>query len=105
MRKNNHREEITMQPEILEKTMEAGDQLGAKVKRVKKAVVGAVENGVGEARRAVKQSRRAAEDLVDDAEYKIKQRPFTALGASFGIGLGLGAAIGALMARNGRCGK
>ncbi|MBO0725805.1 MAG: hypothetical protein J2P52_09415 [Blastocatellia bacterium] len=94
-----------MQPEILEKTIEASNQLGAEVKRVKEAVVGAVENGVGEARRAVKQSRRAAEDLVDDAEYQIKQRPFSALGVSFGIGLGLGAAIGALIARNGRCGR
>jgi ElaB/YqjD/DUF883 family membrane-anchored ribosome-binding protein len=43
--------------------------------------------------------------LVDDAEYRVKQHPFSALGVSFGIGLGLGAAIGVLLARNGRCGR
>jgi ElaB/YqjD/DUF883 family membrane-anchored ribosome-binding protein len=92
-----------MQTEILEKTVEVRDQLGAEVKRVKEAVVDAVDNGVVAARRAVKQGRRAAEDLADDAEYRIKQRPFSALGVSFGIGMGLGATIGVLLARNGRC--
>ncbi len=94
-----------MQTEILEKTIEVRDQLGAEVKRVKEAVVDAVEDKLVAAKRAVKQGRRAAEDLVDDAEYQVKQRPFSALGVSFGIGLGLGAAIGVLLARNGHCGR
>jgi ElaB/YqjD/DUF883 family membrane-anchored ribosome-binding protein len=98
-------EEITMQTEILERTIEVRDQLGAEVKRVKEAVTDAVEDGLCAARRAVKHGRHAAEDLVDDAEYRIKQRPFSALGVSFGIGMGLGAAIGVLLARNGRCGR
>jgi ElaB/YqjD/DUF883 family membrane-anchored ribosome-binding protein len=97
--------ENTMQTEIIEKTKEVRDQLGAEVKRVKEVVAGAVDNGVVAAKRAVKQGRRAAEDLVDDAEYRIKQRPFSALGVTFGIGVGLGAAIGVLLARNGRNGK
>jgi ElaB/YqjD/DUF883 family membrane-anchored ribosome-binding protein len=91
-----------MQTEILEKTVEVRDQLGAEVKRVKDAVADAVEDGLVAARRAVKQGRRAAEDLVDDAEYRVKQHPFSTLGVSFGIGLGLGALIGVLLARNGR---
>jgi ElaB/YqjD/DUF883 family membrane-anchored ribosome-binding protein len=95
---------IPMQTEIREKTIEVRDQLGAEVKRVKEAVAGAVDNGIVAAKRAVKQGRRAAEDLVDDAEYKVKQHPFSALGVSFGIGIGLGAAIGALLTRNGRNG-
>jgi ElaB/YqjD/DUF883 family membrane-anchored ribosome-binding protein len=99
------KEGITMQTEIVEKTKVVRDQLGAEVKRVKEAVSDAVDNGVVAAKRAVRQGRRAAEDLVDDAEYRIKQRPFSALGASFGIGIGLGAAIGVLLARNGRNGK
>ncbi|HEY6400056.1 MAG TPA: hypothetical protein VI479_01525 [Blastocatellia bacterium] len=94
-----------MQTEIREKTIEVRDQLGAEVKRVKEAVADAVDNGIVAAKRAVKQSRRAAEDLVDDAEYRVKQHPFSALGVTFGIGVGLGAAIGVLMARNGRNGK
>jgi ElaB/YqjD/DUF883 family membrane-anchored ribosome-binding protein len=94
-----------MQTEIREKTIEVRDQLGAEVKRVKEAVADAVDNGIVAAKRAVKQGRRAAEDLVDDAEYRVKQHPFSALGVSLGIGIGLGAAIGVLMARNGRNGK
>jgi ElaB/YqjD/DUF883 family membrane-anchored ribosome-binding protein len=93
-----------MQPEIIEKTIEVRDQVGAEVKRVKEAVADAVEDGLGAARRAVKQGRRVAEDLVDDTECRVKQHPFNALGVSFGIGLGLGAAIGVLLARNG-CGR
>jgi ElaB/YqjD/DUF883 family membrane-anchored ribosome-binding protein len=94
-----------MQSDILEKTIEVRDQLGAEVKRVKEAVTGAVDSGIVAAKRVVKQGRRAAEDLVDDAEYKVKQHPFSALGISFGIGVGLGAAIGVLLARNGRNGR
>jgi len=94
-----------MQTEIREKTIEVRDQLGAEVKRVKEAVTDAVDNGIVAAKRAVKQGRRAAEDLVDDAEYRIKQRPFSALGVTLGIGVGLGAAIGVLLARNGRNGN
>jgi ElaB/YqjD/DUF883 family membrane-anchored ribosome-binding protein len=94
-----------MQTEMLEKTIEVRDQLGAEVKRVKEPVVDAVDNGVVAARRAVKQGRRSAEDLVDDAEYRIKQRPFSTLGVTLGIGMGLGAAIGVLLTRNGRNGK
>jgi ElaB/YqjD/DUF883 family membrane-anchored ribosome-binding protein len=96
---------IRMKTEIVEKTIEVRDQLGSEVKRVKEAVAGAVDNGVVAAKRAVKQGRRAAEDLVDDAEYRIKQRPFSALGVTFGVGMGLGAAIGILLARNGRNGN
>jgi ElaB/YqjD/DUF883 family membrane-anchored ribosome-binding protein len=94
-----------MQTEIREKTIEVRDQLEAEVKRVKEAVVDAVDNGIVAAKRAVKQGRRAAEDLVDDAEYRIKQRPFSTLGVTLGIGMGLGAAIGVLLTRNGRNGK
>ena len=90
---------------MLEKTIEVRDQLGAEVKRVKEAVADAVDNGVVAAKRKVKQGRRAAEDLVDDAEYRIKQRPFSTLGVTLGIGVGLGAAIGVLLARNGRNGR
>ncbi|HEY8462145.1 MAG TPA: hypothetical protein VIM99_17280 [Blastocatellia bacterium] len=94
-----------MQSEILEKTLEVRDQFGAEVKRVKEAVADAVEDGLGAAKRAVKQGRRAAEDMVDDAERRIKRDPLSAIGVSFGIGMGLGTVIGVLLARNGRCGR
>jgi ElaB/YqjD/DUF883 family membrane-anchored ribosome-binding protein len=94
-----------MQNDIVEKTKEVRDQLGSEVKRAKEAVADAVDNGIVAAKRAVKQGRRAAEDLVDDAEYRVKQHPFSALGVSFGIGVGLGVSIGILLSRNGRGGR
>jgi ElaB/YqjD/DUF883 family membrane-anchored ribosome-binding protein len=97
-----------MKAEVLDKVTDVGGaaaQLGTEVGRVKEAVADAVEDGISAAKRAIKQGRRAAEDLVDDAEYQVKQRPLSAVGVSFGIGLGLGAVIGIPLARNGHCGK
>jgi ElaB/YqjD/DUF883 family membrane-anchored ribosome-binding protein len=97
-----------MKADVFEKVMDVGAtaaQLGAGVGRVKETVADAVEDGISATKRAVKQGRRAAEDLVDDAEYQVKQRPLSAVGVSFGIGLGLGAVIGVLLARNGHRGK
>jgi ElaB/YqjD/DUF883 family membrane-anchored ribosome-binding protein len=97
-----------MKAEVLNKVVEVGAaaaQMGAGVERVKETVADAVEDGINTAKRAVKQGRRAAEDLVDDAEYQVKQRPLSAVGVSFAIGLGLGAMIGILLARNGHRGE
>jgi ElaB/YqjD/DUF883 family membrane-anchored ribosome-binding protein len=93
-----------MKSEVLEKVTEFGCaavQLRGGAEHVKKAAADAVENGVRAAERAVKQGRRAAEDLVDDAEHQVKRHPLGALGASFGVGLGLGAMLGILLTRNG----
>jgi ElaB/YqjD/DUF883 family membrane-anchored ribosome-binding protein len=93
-----------MKAEVLNKVVEVGTtaaQMGAGVERVKETVADAVEDGINTAKRAVKQGRHAAEDWVDDAEYQVKQHPLSAVGVSFGIGLGLGAVIGVLLARNG----
>ena len=80
-------------------------QLETGVDHIKELVVDAVEDGVKAAKRAVKQGRRTAEDLVDDAEYRVKQHPLSTVGASFGIGLGLGVAVGMLLGRNGHRGN
>ena len=97
-----------MKVELLDKVTDAAMarvRLRAEAARMKEAVADAVEDGIHSAKRAVKQGRRAAEDLVDDAGYQVKQHPFSALGISFGIGLGLGAVIGILVTRNGRRGE
>jgi ElaB/YqjD/DUF883 family membrane-anchored ribosome-binding protein len=83
----------------------AAAQLGAGVGRVKESVADAVEERIETAKRAVKQGRRAVEDLVDDAEHQFKRHPLNTLGVCFGIGLGLGALIGILLARNGHSGR
>ena len=79
--------------------------LEAGVEHMKEAVADAVEDGVNAAKRAVKQGRRAAEDLVDDAKYQVKRHPLNAVGISFSVGLGLGALIGILLARSGHRGS
>src|SRR5678816_399339 len=97
-----------MKGEVLDKVIGAGAtavQDGLEVGRVKEAVAHAVEDGIRAAKRAAKQGHRAAEDLVDDAEYQVKQRPLGAVGVAFGIGLGLGTLIGVLLARNGHRSK
>jgi ElaB/YqjD/DUF883 family membrane-anchored ribosome-binding protein len=94
-----------MHNEILEKTKEVREQLESEVKRAKEAVADAVDNGIVAAKRAVKQGRRAVEDLVDDAGHRVKKHPFSVLGVSVGIGVGLGAVLGILLARNGRSGR
>jgi ElaB/YqjD/DUF883 family membrane-anchored ribosome-binding protein len=54
----------------------------------------AIEDGKVETRRAFKRSRRAAEDLIDETELRIRRAPFI----SVGIALGAGALVGALIA-------
>jgi ElaB/YqjD/DUF883 family membrane-anchored ribosome-binding protein len=94
-----------MQPEEIKKAIENGVEAAVKnleLGRMKKAVDETMEEGVDATRRALKRGRRNAEDLVETAEYKIKQHPLPALGITFGVGLGLGAVIGLLSVRNGR---
>jgi ElaB/YqjD/DUF883 family membrane-anchored ribosome-binding protein len=97
-----------MKDEVRDKVIDIGAaaaQLEAGVGRVKEAVADAVEERIDTAKRAVKQGRRAVEDLVDEAEHQFKQHPLNTLGVCFGIGLGLGALIGILLARNGHSGR
>ena len=64
-----------MKDQLLDKVTDVGAaaaQLEAEVARVKDAVADAVEDGIDAAKRALKQGRRAAEDLVEDAEHQVK---------------------------------
>ena len=65
----------------------------------KKAMVRAVEDYVGAARRAAKHGRFAAEDLIDEATYRIKQRPLQTVALSFGLAFGAGALFGWVASR------
>jgi ElaB/YqjD/DUF883 family membrane-anchored ribosome-binding protein len=101
-------EGIIMKAEVLEKNLDfsaVAAQAEARVDRMKAALTDAVDDGISNAKRAVKQSRRAAEDIVDDAEYRVKQHPLSAIGVTFGVGLGFGALIGFLVTRAGACNK
>jgi ElaB/YqjD/DUF883 family membrane-anchored ribosome-binding protein len=97
-----------MRAEVLDKVTDVSAKaahFGAEVRRVKESVVDVVDDGINAAKRAVRKGRRAAEDLIDDAEYKVKQHPMKALGVCLGIGLGLGAVIGVFLGRNGHSGR
>jgi len=65
----------------------------------KKALVSAVEDYVGAARRAMKRGRFAAEDLMDEAAHSIKQRPLQTVALTFGLAFGAGALLGWVTSR------
>ena len=58
-----------------------------------------LEDAVSEAKRLAKKGRYAAEDLIDDTEYRIKKAPFRSVGMTFAAGLGLGVFEGWLFSR------
>ncbi len=100
-----------MQAESLKETIRTGAetiaaQAGVQATKmkdaVKETVTNAVEDGVATAKRVVKRSRYAAEDMIDDAEHQLKQHPFRVVGITLGIGIGLGALIGVLATRQNR---
>lgn len=57
------------------------------------------EDAVSEAKRMARKGRYAAEDLIDDTEYRIKKAPFRSVGMTFAAGLGLGMLAGWLFSR------
>jgi hypothetical protein len=66
----------------------------------KKAVVSAVGDCVGAARRAVKRGRYAAVDLMDDAAHSVKQHPLQTIVFTFGLAFGAGALFGLVISNN-----
>jgi hypothetical protein len=66
----------------------------------KKAVLSAVGDCVGAARRAVKRGRFAAEDLMDEAAHSVKQRPLQTVVLTFGLAFGAGALFGWVASNN-----
>jgi ElaB/YqjD/DUF883 family membrane-anchored ribosome-binding protein len=71
---------------VFEKTASVEDAL-REVSKIRSKVSDAVEDGVRTANQAMKRSRHAAEDLIEDVRHSVKQRPFEALGLAFGAGI------------------
>ena len=91
-----------MKAEMLDKVIEAGAaaaQAGAGVHRMKGALTEALEDGINSAKRAARRGRRAVDDVVDDARYQLKQRPFGTAGVSLAVGVALGIIAGILLTR------
>jgi ElaB/YqjD/DUF883 family membrane-anchored ribosome-binding protein len=74
-------------------------QAGAEAARLKAQASHAVEDAKIGAKRLAKRGRYAAEDLVDEAEYRIKRDPFRSVAITLAVGLGIGALAGWLAGR------
>ena len=64
------------------------------------AVADAVEDGIGAARRVVKQSGDAAEEFFDDTAKRLQRHPIETVVVSFAAGIALGIAIGWITKRS-----
>lgn len=64
------------------------------------AVADAVEDGIGAAKRVVKQSGDAAEEFFDDTTKRLQRHPIETVVASFAAGLAVGVLIGWISARD-----
>ena len=62
----------------------------------------AVDDGVHAAKRAIKSAQHRAEDLKDEATYRVKRQPLKAVGIAVGAGFMLGMAVGWIGSRCGR---
>jgi ElaB/YqjD/DUF883 family membrane-anchored ribosome-binding protein len=75
-----------MPADILEKPATVED-VAREVSKIRSVVTDAVEDGVRSARQAIKHGRYAAEDVIEEAQHVVKQRPLQAMGTSFAAGV------------------
>lgn len=68
-------------------TAEKSKMLNGGLAEVKDRFTDTIEDGVRSARRAVKQGRHAVEDIIEDAQHAVKQKPFGAVGIAFAAGI------------------
>jgi ElaB/YqjD/DUF883 family membrane-anchored ribosome-binding protein len=87
-----------MKTAILEKASGYIEDSAERASRAATAVVGAVDDGMGAAKRVARQSRDAAADLLDDTTRQIRRKPLMAVVSAIGAGI----VIGFLIGRNGR---
>src|SRR5499433_719061 len=88
--------EANQKSSLLDKAAQLGERLvevGGDAARLKSVASHAVEDAVTEAKRFAKRGRYAAEDLIDDAAYRVKRDPFRSVALGFAIGFSLGALV------------
>jgi len=71
-----------MPADILEKPATVED-VAREVSKIRSIVTDAVEDGVRASRQAFKHGRHAAEDVIEEAQHAVKQRPLQAMGIAF----------------------
>lgn len=75
-----------MPVDVLEKPATVEDAARG-VSRIRSMVTDAVEDGMRSARQAIKHGRYAAEDVIEEAQHTVKQRPLQAMGIAFAAGV------------------
>ena len=67
--------------------------------RMTSALADAVEEGMGAARRVVKQAGDAAEELFDDTTKRLQRHPVETVVSSLAVGICIGVVVGWLIGR------
>jgi len=83
---------------VLKEATKAGGRVVHSFAASKEAVVNAIEDGRTVVKHITKRTRRTVNDLLDDTVHQIKRYPL----GSMMVALGVGALVGAVIARNGR---
>lgn len=68
-------------------TAEKSKMLNGGLAEVKHRFTDTLEDGVRSARRAVKHGRDTMEDIIEDTQHAVKQKPFGAVGIAFAAGI------------------
>jgi ElaB/YqjD/DUF883 family membrane-anchored ribosome-binding protein len=85
--------EMAEAPSFRERVVDACRQAGHlshEARLLKTIAEDAIEDGVYEAKRAVKSMGRQLEGLSDEAAYRVKRQPLQAVGVGLVFGLGIG---------------
>ena len=84
---------------VLGRTGENIAESARKASRVTSVVADAIEDGVGAARRVVKQGGDAAEEFFDDTTKRLQRHPIETVIASLAVGMSVGILIGWMLKR------
>lgn len=68
-------------------TAEKSKMLNGGLAEVKDRLTDTLDDSVRSARRAVKHGRDAVEDIIEDAQHAVKQKPLGAVGIAFAAGI------------------
>lgn len=84
---------------VVERTAEQVAESAHHVSRASRAVADAIDDGVDVVRRAAKQGGDAAEEFLDETTERVRRQPIVTVGATFAVGLTVGAVLGWMLSR------
>ncbi|MBK9314387.1 MAG: hypothetical protein IPM55_09095 [Acidobacteria bacterium] len=97
------KEVVKNNEDVVKKAIDAGGeqlaQVSAEAAKLKVKAAKVMDESAEAARKALYRGRHAAEEMIDETQYRIKRRPFESVAITLGVGLGLGALVGWLAGR------